>query len=245
MERTSSTTTRARVDVDAVWGFLSTEAYWGKSRTRADFEAQLATAWRVVGAYEAATGRLVGFARAISDGVAYGYLSDVFVTADARGSGLGKELVATMIDRGPGAGLPLEPAHLRRARPLPPVRLRGPRRAGTWNAPARPDHPRRLLPPLTPSSTAYVNAVSGGRRSSRVRSAGSAFGSARRWRTAVARQAWSIGPAARTNERVNSDCTPRTSAASSPIQAPPRSRRSPRSSPRQRWPARWPRPPSR
>jgi GNAT superfamily N-acetyltransferase len=94
----------ARVDVDAVWDFLSTDAYWGRSRTRADFEAQLATAWRIVGAYETATGRLVGFARTISDGVAYGYLSDVFVTADARGTGLGKELVATMIDRGPGAG---------------------------------------------------------------------------------------------------------------------------------------------
>jgi GNAT superfamily N-acetyltransferase len=92
-----------RVDVDAVWAFLSTEAYWGKSRSRSDFEAQLATAWRVVGAYETAAGRLVGFARAISDGVAYGYLSDVFVLPDARGTGLGKELVATTIDRGAGA----------------------------------------------------------------------------------------------------------------------------------------------
>jgi GNAT superfamily N-acetyltransferase len=94
----------SRVDVDAVWGFLSTDAYWGRSRTRADFEAQLETAWRVVGIYEAATGRLAGFARAISDGVAYAYLSDVFVTSEARGKGLGKELVATMVDRGPGAG---------------------------------------------------------------------------------------------------------------------------------------------
>ena len=93
----------SRVDVDAVWAFLSTDAYWAKSRTRADFEEQLATAWRLVGVYEAATGRLVGFARAISDGVGYAYLADVFVTSDARGKGLGKELVATMIDRGPGA----------------------------------------------------------------------------------------------------------------------------------------------
>ena len=104
-----------RVDVDAVWEFLSTDAYWGRSRTRADFEAQLATAWRVVGAYEADTGRLVGFARALSDGVACAYLSDVFVTADARGNGLGKELVATMVDRGPGArfrwGLHTSDAH--------------------------------------------------------------------------------------------------------------------------------------
>ena len=94
----------SRTDKDAVWRFLSTEAYWGKYRSRADFEAQLASAWRVVGAYETATGRQVGFARAISDGVAFAYLSDVFILAGARGAGLGRELVATMIDRGPGAG---------------------------------------------------------------------------------------------------------------------------------------------
>jgi GNAT superfamily N-acetyltransferase len=93
-----------RIDRDAVWEFLSTQAYWGRHRTRADFEAQLASAWRVVGAYETATGRQVGFARAISDGVDFGYLSDVFILPGARGAGLGKELVATMIDRGPGAG---------------------------------------------------------------------------------------------------------------------------------------------
>jgi len=84
--------------------FLSTQAYWGRYRTRADFEAQLASAWRVVGAYETATGRQAGFARAISDGVDFGYLSDVFILPGARGAGLGKELVAMMIDRGPGAG---------------------------------------------------------------------------------------------------------------------------------------------
>jgi GNAT superfamily N-acetyltransferase len=92
-----------RIDRDAVWQFLSTEAYWGRTRGRADFEAQLASAWRVVGAYETATGRQVGFARAISDGVATAYLSDVFILPAARGGGLGRELVATMIDRGPGA----------------------------------------------------------------------------------------------------------------------------------------------
>jgi len=92
-----------RVDKDTVWEFLSTQAYWGRFRTRADFEAQFASAWRVVGVYEAAGGRQVGFARAVSDGVAFAYLADVFVLPDARGAGLGKELVATMIDRGPGA----------------------------------------------------------------------------------------------------------------------------------------------
>ena len=46
---------------------------------------------------------MVGFARAISDGVGYAYLADVFIDKDHRGQGLGVELVDTMIDRGPGA----------------------------------------------------------------------------------------------------------------------------------------------
>ena len=92
-----------RVDRDAVWAFLSQEAYWGRSRSRADLEHQLDSAWRVVGAYETGSGRMAGFARAVSDGVAYAYLADVFVVADARGQGLGTALVKTMIDAGPGA----------------------------------------------------------------------------------------------------------------------------------------------
>jgi GNAT superfamily N-acetyltransferase len=95
---------RGRVDSGAVWDFLSTEAYWGRDRVRADFEAQLASAWRVVGVYETATGRQVGFARAVSDGVSFAYLADVYLLPEARGAGLGQEMVATMIDRGAGAG---------------------------------------------------------------------------------------------------------------------------------------------
>src|SRR5262249_34893313 len=93
-----------RADRDAVWAFLSREAYWGRWRSRADLERQLDSAWRVVGAYETGSGRMAGFARAISDGVAYAYLADVFVVTGARGQGLGTALVEAMIDRGPGAG---------------------------------------------------------------------------------------------------------------------------------------------
>jgi GNAT superfamily N-acetyltransferase len=95
---------RGRSDRDALWEFRATQAYWGRFRTRADFEKQLASAWRIVGVYETATARQVGFARAVSDGVSFAYLADVFIVPGVRGSGLGKELVATMIDRGPGAG---------------------------------------------------------------------------------------------------------------------------------------------
>lgn len=92
-----------RIDVDVVWTFMSTQAYWGRWRDRAQVERQLAGSWRIVGAYERGTGAMVGLARAISDGVALAYLADVFVLDGARGQGLGKALVKAMIDDGPGA----------------------------------------------------------------------------------------------------------------------------------------------
>lgn len=45
----------------------------------------------------------MGFARAVSDGVSFAFLADVFVLPAHRGRGLGKRLVAAMIDEGPGA----------------------------------------------------------------------------------------------------------------------------------------------
>jgi GNAT superfamily N-acetyltransferase len=91
----------ARIDPDVVWAFLSEHAYWGRWRDRSEVERQVAGAWRVVGAY--ADGRMVGFARAVSDGVSIAYLADVFVVPDARGHGVGKALVRAMVDEGPGA----------------------------------------------------------------------------------------------------------------------------------------------
>jgi GNAT superfamily N-acetyltransferase len=91
-----------RVDGDAVWAFLSQEAYWGRWRSRADVDRQIAGAWRVVGCYHRDDG-MVGFARAVSDGVALAYLADVFVVPTHRGRGLGRRLVTTMIEEGPGA----------------------------------------------------------------------------------------------------------------------------------------------
>ena len=88
----------ARIDRDVVWEFLSTEAYWSGWRTRVDVETQLDRAWRVIGAYRRATGEMVGFARAVSDGVSFGYLADVFVLAPDRGAGLGPALVAAVTD---------------------------------------------------------------------------------------------------------------------------------------------------
>lgn len=92
-----------RIELDVVWGYLSSEAYWGRWRNRDIVEKQIRSAWRVVGAYERGTGAQVGFARAFSDGFAAAYLADVFVLPAHRGHGLGVGLVRTMIEEGPGA----------------------------------------------------------------------------------------------------------------------------------------------
>lgn len=92
----------ARIQNDVIWAWLSTEAYWGRQRTRADVDAQIAGAWRVVGAYRRDTGEQVGFARAVSDGIGFAYLADVFVLNAHRGHELGKQIVRLMIDDGPG-----------------------------------------------------------------------------------------------------------------------------------------------
>jgi N-acetyltransferase len=92
----------ARIDPAAAAAFLTTEAYWGRWRTEHDIRHQLATAWRVIGAYDAA-GAMIGLARAISDGGS-AYLADVYVLPAHRGRGLGKAVVAMMVEDGPGAG---------------------------------------------------------------------------------------------------------------------------------------------
>ena len=88
----------ARLDLDAIWSFLSTEAYWGKTRTREVFERQVREAARVMGLYRGK--ELVGFERAFTDGMVV-YLADVYVLSEHRGRGLGVELVRAMVDEGP------------------------------------------------------------------------------------------------------------------------------------------------
>ncbi|HEU0191932.1 MAG TPA: GNAT family N-acetyltransferase [Mycobacterium sp.] len=92
----------ARVDRDWLWHELIEYSYWAKYRTRAMFDEQLDNAWRVVGAYRTVDGRMVGFCRAFSDGVAMAYLADVYVASDERGRGIGQGLLRLMIDEGPG-----------------------------------------------------------------------------------------------------------------------------------------------
>jgi GNAT superfamily N-acetyltransferase len=88
---------RARVDIDAVHSFISTESYWGLGRARETVERAIAGSTRVVGLYHG--GRQVGFARAVSDRASVAYLADVYVLAEYRGRGLGLALVREIVER--------------------------------------------------------------------------------------------------------------------------------------------------
>jgi ribosomal protein S18 acetylase RimI-like enzyme len=91
----------ARIDVDAVHRYLATESYWARGRARETQERLVREASRVVALYDG--DRLIGFCRAVTDGVSFAYLADVYVLPEYRGHGLGTELVREMVEAGPYA----------------------------------------------------------------------------------------------------------------------------------------------
>ena len=94
---------RSRIDVDVVHDYLANESYWAEGRPREVVERLIAEADRVVGLYRGDA--QVGFARVVTDRAAFAFLGDVFVLEEARGRGLGVELVREAVDNGPHADL--------------------------------------------------------------------------------------------------------------------------------------------
>ena len=88
---------RERVDVDAVFRFLSEEAYWVPGRSRDTVARLVRESTRVLAAY-APDGSLAGFCRVMSDASNMAWLGDVFVVAEHRGRGLGVELVREAVE---------------------------------------------------------------------------------------------------------------------------------------------------
>jgi GNAT superfamily N-acetyltransferase len=93
----------ARIDVRTVHGYLCNDSYWAHGRPLEVQERLIREATRVVGLYK--QGRQVGFSRAVSDGVVFSYLADVYVLPEHQGRGLGVELVRFSVEEGPLAGL--------------------------------------------------------------------------------------------------------------------------------------------
>jgi GNAT superfamily N-acetyltransferase len=95
-------TDAARLDVNLIYEFLSNYSYWAKGRTRTAVERSI-THSLSFGLYRQA--QQIGFARVVTDYATFAYLADVFVLEAERGHGLGKWLVATIVDHADLQGL--------------------------------------------------------------------------------------------------------------------------------------------
>src|SRR3954447_22890163 len=83
-------TDAALLDVDTLHRWLSTDAYWAIGRPREVVERAVAGSLNF-GAYD--DGRLVGYARLVTDKATFAWLCDVYVDRSARGSGVGTALM--------------------------------------------------------------------------------------------------------------------------------------------------------
>ena len=91
----SISTDPARLDRELIHRFLSEESYWAKGRSREVTERAIRGSFPF-GVYLG--DEQVGFARVVTDRATFAWLADVYIEAPHRGHGLGKRLVATVLD---------------------------------------------------------------------------------------------------------------------------------------------------
>ncbi|MBM7476876.1 GNAT family N-acetyltransferase [Curtobacterium herbarum] len=96
-ERYSTSTGTDRVDRAQVHAWLSEQSYWARGRSRATQDAAI-DASRNYGVHDDVTGEQVACARVVTDGVTFAWLCDVFVAPQVRGRGVGKLLLAAVVD---------------------------------------------------------------------------------------------------------------------------------------------------
>jgi len=78
--------------------------WWCRGRSEVQVRTMLAASDAVAGVVETATGRLVGFARALSDGLFRAHVYDVAIAAGHRGRGLGRRVMEALLDHPAVAG---------------------------------------------------------------------------------------------------------------------------------------------
>ena len=86
----------AELDRDRVFQWISGESYWAKGVSRKKQETAIDNSW-CFGAYDAASGEQIGFARVVTDRATFAWLCDVFVDESARARSVGKALVTAIV----------------------------------------------------------------------------------------------------------------------------------------------------
>ena len=88
-------TDRDRLQLDAIYKFLTEESYWAKTRTREQTETAVKNSLPF-GVYKGEN--QIGFARVVTDYATFAYLGDVYILEDFRGQGLSKWLMDVIIN---------------------------------------------------------------------------------------------------------------------------------------------------
>ncbi|MEM8675332.1 MAG: GNAT family N-acetyltransferase [Cyanobacteria bacterium P01_G01_bin.67] len=86
---------KSKVDFAQLQHLFSRTAFWARSRNMDELEIAIDNSNPVVTVWD--TERLIGFARATSDGVYRAAIWDVVVDPDYQGAGLGRKLVQTVL----------------------------------------------------------------------------------------------------------------------------------------------------
>ena len=86
---------KSKIDLNQILQLLQVGAFWAKSRSREKMEIAIANSNPVVTVWD--NERIIGFARATSDGVYRAGIWDVVIHPDYRGWGLGRKLVETVL----------------------------------------------------------------------------------------------------------------------------------------------------
>lgn len=86
---------QAAIDLTQLRELLNVTAFWARDRDEADLAIALANSRPTISAWDG--DRLVGFARATSDGVYRAAIWDVAIHPDYQGAGLGRKLIHTVL----------------------------------------------------------------------------------------------------------------------------------------------------
>lgn len=87
-------TNKAKLDIESIHEFLSTEAYWCRGIPKYTVQAAIQNSL-CFGVYQ--NKKQIGFARVISDFATIAYLGDVYILDEYRGKGLSKWLMETIM----------------------------------------------------------------------------------------------------------------------------------------------------
>lgn len=88
-------TDRERLQIEAIYKFLTEESYWAQTRTKDETIRAIKNSLPF-GVYKGEN--QIGFARVVTDYATFAYLGDVYILKEFRGHGLSKWLMATIVD---------------------------------------------------------------------------------------------------------------------------------------------------